>query len=34
MCQHMLKEEVMPWRQAHLQEQKEGLKDVLIICAA
>ena len=34
MCQHMLKQEVTPWRQAHLREQKEGLRESLINCAA
>ena len=45
MCQHMLtragtcchgaaEREVTPWRQAHLLEQKEGLRNSLINCAA
>ena len=45
MCQHMLtragtccheaaEQEVTPWRQAHLLQQKEGLRDILINCAA
>ena len=33
-CHEGAEQEVTPWRQAQLLEQKEGLRDSLINCAA